>query len=59
MYEYKSPDGGPELKAWYSEGIEKVRVTSTPGGISLDAAGVRELRDELDEMLAEFEAVEA
>jgi len=59
MYEYESPGSGPALKAWFSEEIRQARVTSTPGGIALDADGVRELRDELDSILARFEEVTA
>lgn len=54
MYEYDPPSGA-ELKAWYSAEIGKARVSSSPGGVALDATRVRELRDELDAILDQLE----
>lgn len=55
MYEHDPPGNAVELKAWYSEGIDAIRVTSSPGGVSLDAGQARELRDELDRLIDEAE----
>ncbi|QLG63056.1 hypothetical protein [Halorarum salinum] len=59
MFEYDPPGSGTALKAWYSEEIGRVRVTSTPGGIALNAERTRELRDELDALLDRIEEDDA
>lgn len=43
----------PEVSVWYSEPIEKVRVTATPGGISLTVKEAKEFRQTLDDVIDE------
>ena len=44
-----------ELKAWYSEPVDQIRVTATPGGIAIGVDEAKELRDELDSVIREAE----
>lgn len=41
----------PTFKAWFCEAIERVRVHSTPGGVSLSPEEAKELREQLDEAI--------
>lgn len=54
-FEHAPTDNGPSLEAWWSDAIGKIRVASTPGGVSLDVAKARELRDVLDTIVDDVE----
>lgn len=47
----RSDSDGPTFEAWYSGPIEKIRVHSTPGGVSLSIEQAEELREELREAI--------
>lgn len=60
MTEYAHPEleesEFTKVKIWYSYAIESVRVASTPGGGSFNIEQAEQLRDELDEAIAEAKA---
>lgn len=55
MFEKEHPNDGPSLKAWISDPIDKIRITSTPGGLTLTPEEARQLRDSLDAMITTLE----
>ncbi len=58
MFEHDSPADGATLRAWRSEAVGKIRVSSSPGGIAPDADEARGLRDALDGQIAELDGGE-
>lgn len=44
------------VDVWYSEPIESIRVTATPGGIALDLEEAKEFRDDLDAVIERAES---
>lgn len=48
-------DDTPTVDVWYSEPVDQIRVTATPGGIALDVNEARAWRDELDEVIQQAE----
>ena len=51
-------DSDPDVSIWFDESIEKVRVSSTPGGNAFDAEEARELHEELDAAIEAAEKIE-
>ena len=51
-------ESDPDVSIWFDEGIEKVRVSSTPGGNAYSAEEARELREELDAAIEAAEQIE-
>lgn len=43
------------VKVWYSQPIEMIRVTASPGGMAIDVEQAKEFRDELDEVIRQAE----
>lgn len=45
-----------EVKLWYSEVIDSIRISSTPGGVSLPLDEAKDLRETLDSIIDEMES---